>query len=97
MIIFIEARLQLLKLRYVKPLIQMTAFIAAFVTAISRIPDYHHRGSDVIGGSVLGIVIAVFVTFVVGRVLWDYECDKRYSDFDLEARNYKPSDGEARI
>ena len=54
LIIFIEARLQLLKLRYIKPLLQMTAFIAAFVTALSRIPDYHHRGSDVIGGTTLG-------------------------------------------
>jgi len=44
LIVFIEARLQLLKLRYIKPLIQMIAFIAAYVTAISRIPDYHHRG-----------------------------------------------------
>jgi hypothetical protein len=45
LIIYVEARLFLLKLRYIKPLIQMTAFIAAFVTALSRISDYHHRGS----------------------------------------------------
>jgi len=44
LIVFLQARLQLLKLRYIKPLIQMAAFIAAYVTAISRIPDYHHRG-----------------------------------------------------
>ena len=37
----------------------------------------------------LGITIAVFVTFVVGRVLWDYECEKRYSDFDLKTKSYK--------
>jgi phosphatidate phosphatase len=46
LIVFVEARLQLLKLRYIKPLIQMAAFIAAYVTAISRIPDYHHRGKN---------------------------------------------------
>ena len=33
----------------------MGAFIAAFITSLSRISDYHHRGSDVIGGAVLGI------------------------------------------
>jgi membrane-associated phospholipid phosphatase len=48
LIVFVEARLQLLKLRYIKPLIQMAAFIAAYVTAISRIPDYHHRGKNLI-------------------------------------------------
>ena len=32
----------------------MTAFIAAFVTSLSRIIDYQHRGTDVIGGSLLG-------------------------------------------
>lgn len=54
LIIYIEARLFLLRLRYIKPLIQLTAFIAAFVTMLSRVSDYHHRGSDVIGGTVLG-------------------------------------------
>lgn len=54
LIVYVEARLFLLRFRYIKPLIQMTAFIAAFVTTLSRISDYHHRGSDVIGGAVLG-------------------------------------------
>jgi phosphatidate phosphatase len=54
LIIYVEARLFLLRLRYIKPLIQMTAFIAAFVTCLSRVSDYHHRGSDVAGGTVLG-------------------------------------------
>lgn len=54
LIIYLEARLFLIQLRYVKPLIQLAAFCAAFVTTISRISDYHHRGSDVIGGTVLG-------------------------------------------
>lgn len=54
LIIYVQARLILLRFRYFKPLLQMTAFIAAFVTSLSRIIDYHHRGSDVIGGSILG-------------------------------------------
>ena len=37
----------------------------------------------------IGIVIALFVTLVVGRVLWDYECEKRFSDYDLKSRNYQ--------
>lgn len=88
LIIFIEARLQLLKLRYIKPLIQLAAFSAAFVTSLSRVSDYHHRLSDVFAGSGLGIIIALYITFVAGRVLWDYECEKKFTDFDLKARNY---------
>jgi membrane-associated phospholipid phosphatase len=71
-------------MRYFKGLVQMTAFIAAFVTAISRIPDYHHRGSDVVGGSILGIAVALFVTLAIGRVLWQYNQEESYYDFDLK-------------
>jgi membrane-associated phospholipid phosphatase len=53
-IIYLEARWVLVRLRYVKTILQMTCFIAAFVTMLSRVSDYHHRGSDVIGGTVLG-------------------------------------------
>ena len=84
LIIFIEARLFLLRLRYIKPLIQLCAFSAAFVTMLSRVSDYHHRGSDVIGGTVLGCIIALFVTFVVGKVMWVYENEISYSEFDLK-------------
>ena len=84
LIIYLEARLFLLRLRFIKPLIQLIAFIAAFVTVLSRISDYHHRGSDAIGGMVLGIVIALAMTLFVGRVLWEYEVEKPYTDFDLK-------------
>lgn len=83
LIIYLEARMHLLKLRFIKPLVQMTAFIAAYITCISRIRDYHHRGTDVIGGVVLGVVIAVFITCVVGRVIWSYGTRKKYYDFEL--------------
>ena len=42
LIIFIEARLFLLRFRFIKGLLQVTAFIAAFVTSISRIPGIHN-------------------------------------------------------
>ena len=53
-IIYLEARFSLLCFRYVKTTIQLVCFITAFVTMLSRVSDYRHRGSDVIGGSVLG-------------------------------------------
>lgn len=86
LIVFVEARLFLLRFRFIKPLIQVAAFIAAYVTSTSRISDYHHRGSDVVGGVLLGTTIALAITFLVGRVLWDYEVEKPYADFDLEPK-----------
>ena len=85
--IYLEARLFLLRFRYVKTLIQVTAVIAAYVTCISRIGDYHHRGSDVIGGAILGAIVALFFTLVRGRVIWEYNNQKQYSDFDLKNIN----------
>lgn len=87
LILYIQARLVLYKLRFIKPLIQLAAFIAAYVTSISRISDYHHRGSDVIGGIVLGGIIAVFTGFIIGRVLWRYGAETDYLDFDLKPRS----------
>lgn len=56
-IFFLEARLVLIRFRYLKTLVQLACFIAAFVTMLSRISDYHHRGSDVAGGTVIGKVL----------------------------------------
>lgn len=84
LIIYIQARLHLLVLRFLKPLFQMTAFIAAYVTCLSRISDYHHRGSDVIGGVVVGVIVAVLVTFGVGRVIWEYNYKPMITDFSLK-------------
>ena len=83
------ARLLLLQLRNINPQLQTTAFIAAYVTCVSRISDYHHRGSDVIGGAILGSVIALLITLVIGRVLWEYniKCPK----YDFELRTQAPS------
>lgn len=85
-IFYLEARLILIRFRYIKTIIQMTCFIAAFVTMLSRISDYHHRGSDVIGGTVLGVIVAVGIVFFVGRVLWVYDKKKNYQDFDLKEK-----------
>ena len=87
LIVYVQARLNLLRFRYVKPLIQIGAFTAAFITCLSRISDYHHRGSDVIGGTVLGWLIALFITLIVGRVLWEYERKEQYYDFDFKPRS----------
>ena len=74
LIFYIEARLFLVRFRYLKPLIQMTAFIAAYVTCMSRVSDYHHRGSDVIGGGVLGKkkIIFLFSVHIFRKTEYDF-------------------------
>ena len=42
------------------------------------------KTADVIGGMVLGVVVALFITLLVGRVLWEYDSEASYSDFDLK-------------
>lgn len=85
-IIYLEARLVLIRFRFIKTIFQMTCFIAAFVTMLSRISDYHHRGSDVLGGAVLGIIVALGITLFVGRVLWMFDKKPNYADFDLKEK-----------
>ena len=50
---YLQARLYLLRFRFIKALLQIAAFITDYVTAISRILDYHHKGNDVMGGDSL--------------------------------------------
>lgn len=45
------------------------------------------KKGDVIGGAVLGITVALFITLLVGKVLWEYEKEfgeEIYNDFDLK-------------
>ena len=81
-IIFLEARLILVKLRFLKTFIQIAAFIAAWVTILSRVSDYWHRFTDVLAGFFLGLLVALFVVLVLGRVLWEYKVEKRVYDVD---------------
>ena len=81
-IIFLEARLILVRFRFLKTFIQIAAFIAAWVTMLSRVSDYWHRYTDVLAGFFLGLIVALFVTLVVGRVLWDYKVEKRIYEVD---------------
>ena len=81
-IIFLEARLILVRLRFIKTFVQIAAFIAAWVTMLSRVSDYWHRFTDVLAGFFLGLIIALFVLLVLGRVLWEYKVEKRIYEVD---------------
>lgn len=64
-------------------MIQTAAISAAWVTCLSRIVDYHHRGSDVIGGAVLGALVALAFTLLFGRILWNFNSKNKDNDFDF--------------
>jgi membrane-associated phospholipid phosphatase len=62
----------------VKTTIQLACFIAAFVTMLSRVSDYRHRGSDVIGGSVLGTFFINLIILILNFSLPKYFCIDRH-------------------
>ena len=46
--------------------------------------DYAHRGTDVLGGAILGLIVAILITFQIGRVLWVYERPHSKYEADLQ-------------
>lgn len=71
-IIYLEARFQVSRLRFVKTFIQLACFIAAWHTCMSRVSDFKHHHTDVIAGAIIGLSVALFVTFVTGKQIWDF-------------------------
>jgi phosphatidate phosphatase len=46
LILYIQIRWYLTQMRFLKVLIQISAFLAAYFTCLSRISDFHHRGNN---------------------------------------------------
>jgi phosphatidate phosphatase len=86
MIIYLEARLKVLRLRYLKAFVQIGAFIAMIITSFSRVSDYHHRYSDVFAGASIGTIVALFIMFQTGQVLWHYEVKETFTDVELREK-----------
>ncbi|XP_062619067.1 phospholipid phosphatase 1-like isoform X1 [Saccostrea cucullata] len=73
-IMYLQNRMTWRKCWLLRPVIQMILFIFAYYTSISRISDYMHHWSDVLGGSVLGVAVAILVIFFVSDVMADVAC-----------------------
>lgn len=84
--IYLEARFVQMETRFIKVLLQLSAFIVAFYTGLSRLVDYAHRASDILGGAILGLIIALLMTLVVGKIIWIYEKKTNYQDPDLKQK-----------
>ncbi len=64
----------------VRPLIQITAISAAWLTALSRVVDYVHRETDVLAGAILGILVAIGFAYYIGKGY--FKINKSEIDFD---------------
>ncbi|KAJ8042872.1 Phospholipid phosphatase 1 [Holothuria leucospilota] len=67
--IYLQSRWQSRSLMYIRPMTQLIALMLATYTCLSRVSDYKHHWSDVLGGAILGTFIAVCMAFAVARVL----------------------------
>ena len=58
--VYFEARLVCPSVQFFKPFLQCLCIAVAFFTCLSRVTDYKHHATDVIGGAIIGFCIAVF-------------------------------------
>ncbi|XP_048762388.1 phospholipid phosphatase 1-like isoform X2 [Ostrea edulis] len=73
-VMYLQNRMKWRKCWLLRPVIQIILFIIAYYTSISRISDYMHHWSDVLGGCVLGITVSILVIFFVSDVMSDVAC-----------------------
>jgi len=70
--VYFEARLVCPNIQFLKPILQCFCIAIAFFTCLSRVTDYKHHPTDVIGGALIGFCIAVFAAIRVGTYLWSF-------------------------
>ncbi|UJR14854.1 hypothetical protein I4U23_001839 [Adineta vaga] len=70
--VYFEARLVCPNLQFLKPFLQCLCIAVAFFTCLSRVTDFKHHATDVIGGAIIGFCIAVFAVIRVGTYLWSF-------------------------
>ncbi|CAH1108677.1 unnamed protein product [Psylliodes chrysocephalus] len=66
--LYIQSRMSCEKSFLLKHVIQYLAIVAAIVVAMTRISDYKHHWSDVLGGCVLGTTIAFLISIHVAKL-----------------------------
>ncbi|XP_037070512.1 putative phosphatidate phosphatase isoform X1 [Pollicipes pollicipes] len=63
--LYLQARLTWRATKLLRPFLQFICVMLCWYTALSRVSDYKHHPTDVLGGAVLGTVVAVVVAVYV--------------------------------
>lgn len=80
-ILYMEAKVNFPHSRFLKFFLQLLVAQLGFLCSLSRVSDYKHHWSDVLGGLLLGILIAVLIIDRVLHMLGkDKSCRKPVSD-----------------
>ncbi|CAM4762196.1 unnamed protein product [Rotaria magnacalcarata] len=88
--VYFEARLVCRRIKFLKPFFQCICVAIAFFTCLSRVTDYKHHATDVIGGALIGFCVAVFAAVRVGTYLWSFSV---YCETDDEtAKDHLPKE-----
>lgn len=93
--VYFEARLVCPNIQFLKPFLQCLCIATAFFTCLSRVTDFKHHATDVIGGALIGTCIAIFSAVRVGTYLWQFSV---YCETDDETKKDRlPKDERIKI
>ncbi|XP_076112969.1 phospholipid phosphatase 3-like isoform X1 [Mytilus galloprovincialis] len=65
LVVYLQIKFKWRKCWLVRPFLQLVAFFLAYYTALTRISDYMHHWSDVLGGAILGIIVCFFTIYLI--------------------------------
>ncbi|XP_076462084.1 phospholipid phosphatase 1-like [Babylonia areolata] len=63
---YLQNRLVCGQAKLLRPVLQVAVFCMAFYTCLSRVSDYKHHWSDVLGGALLGLIICYLIMVCLG-------------------------------
>jgi phosphatidate phosphatase len=79
--LYIQFRIHWRKLYFLKLVIQVGLLLLAVACVLSRISDYKHHWSDVLAGSIIGIIVAFYDIFVIWKL------PKKYNLLEKKIKN----------
>ncbi|XP_074643010.1 putative phosphatidate phosphatase [Tubulanus polymorphus] len=81
--IYLQCRMTWNGSKLAKHLLQGVVILLAYFTALSRISDYKHHPTDVLSGSVLGILFSLLTAFCVSELFDKNDQASRADDTDI--------------
>ncbi|KAL3855315.1 hypothetical protein ACJMK2_014531 [Sinanodonta woodiana] len=91
-IIYLQVRFIWTRVHLFRPLLQALFMGVALYIGLSRVMDYKHHWSDVLGGAVLGIIVAVLIVRFVSIVPCYRNGSDRQNNIKCTDVNIRPTD-----